>query len=55
MNPGNPWVRLVVSVFAAVIAIQLLIAVLRPLLPAVVALLALIGAVALARWWRDRW
>jgi hypothetical protein len=54
-GPHDTWVRRIVTIIAAAIVLQLVVAALRPLIPYIVSVLALIGLVALVKWWRDRW
>ena len=54
-GPHNPWVRVIVTIFLGAVALQLLVDVVRPLLPYIVAVALLIGVLWAARWWRDRW
>ena len=51
----SPWVRLIVTIFLGAVALQLIVDVVRPLVPYIVAVAVLIGVVWAVRWWRDRW
>jgi uncharacterized membrane protein YvlD (DUF360 family) len=55
MNNGNFWVRALVTIFVAAIVLQLLLAAIRPLIPYLLAVVALGAVFAAVRWWRDRW
>ena len=55
-DPGNnPWVRLIVWIFLGAIALQLIIAIIRPYLPYILVVALLVAVIAGARWWRDKW
>ena len=54
-GPSNTWVRLIVWVFLGAIALQLIVAMLRPFLPYILAVIVIVAVVAAIRWWRDRW
>lgn len=54
-SPHNPWIRLFVGVFLGAIALQLIIEIIRPLVPYMLAVILIIVIVAAVRWWRDRW
>ena len=56
MSPQNAWVRLVVWVVCAAIAVQLVVAAISPLVPYVLVGAGVVGVVFVVRWWRsDRW
>ena len=56
MSPQNAWVRLVVWVVCAAIAVQLAVASIGPLVPFLLVGAAIVGVVVVVRWWRrDRW
>jgi hypothetical protein len=55
VSPESPWGRFLVGLVLTAIAIRLVVDLIRPTLPYLAAVLVLVGAVQLARWWRDRW
>jgi hypothetical protein len=56
MNPSNPWFRLLVGIVATAIAIRLALDLIRPVFGLLLAVIAIAGAVAAIRWWRNnRW
>lgn len=54
-DPHNPWVRLIVGIFFAAIALQLIVEMIRPYLPYMLAVAVIVAVIAAVRWWRDRW
>lgn len=56
MSSQNAWVRLLVWVVCAAIAVQLVVAVIRPLVPYLLVGAAIVALACVVRWWRsDRW
>jgi hypothetical protein len=55
MNPESPWFRFIVGLVMAAIAIRIVVDLIRPILPYLAGGILLVGALQLARWWRDRW
>lgn len=54
-GPHEPWVRWIVTIIGAAIVLQLVVDLLRPLLPYIVAVLAIGAVVVGVKWWRNRW
>jgi len=55
MNPESPWLRFLVGLVIAAIAIRIVVDLIRPILPYLAGVIMLVGTLQLARWWRDRW
>jgi len=55
MTPESPWFRFLAGLFVAVVAIRIVVDLIVPILPYLAVGLVLVGAIRLARWWRDRW
>ena len=55
MNLNNPYMRFLAMVVATVIAIRLVIALLTPVLPWLIAAMVVFGIVRVVRWWQERW
>jgi hypothetical protein len=56
MNPERLWFRLFAGIVVAAVAIRVAVDLIRPIAGFLIAAIALVGAVVLARWWRNnRW
>lgn len=54
-GPLDPWLKWLATIICAAIVLQLLVAALRPLIPYILAVLALGGLLVAVEWWRNRW
>ncbi len=56
MNPSSPWLRVIVGIVAAAIAIRLIADLLRPIASFLLAAVAIAGVIVAIHWWRNnRW
>jgi hypothetical protein len=51
---GSPYLRFLAMVVATAIALHVAWLLIRPVLPFLIVVVALIGAMQLVRWWRNR-
>ena len=55
MNPSSPWLRFLAGIVVTAIAIRVAIEMIEPVLPFLIAAVAIAGVIVLVRWWRNRW
>jgi len=55
VNPSSPYLRFLAGIVATVVAIRLVVELLRPVLPWLVAATVVFGVVRAVGWWRGRW
>jgi type IV secretory pathway component VirB8 len=51
----DTWVRFFFGLLLAAIVINVAVALIKPAVPYVIVIAAVIGAFQIARWWRERW
>jgi hypothetical protein len=49
------WFRFLWSLLLAAIVINVVVALVRPAVPYVIAVAAIVGVFQIVRWWRERW
>jgi hypothetical protein len=53
VSPTDPWVRFLLGLLAVAITLRLIVELLRPVVPFLLAAIAVIGAICLIQWWRN--